>query len=546
LCAFASLSSARDRWKEFNIGPFFVATEGDETAARDALTQLEQLRWVLGGLLEARSLNAVWPMRVLLSDSAKANATTAGTEFVLQNGQYVLLTAPGSHLPLGQVAGILIEANTPRMPAEVESGLQQLFDSLEAHGSRVSWGGTPAHADLAWARVQLFATRFEYGTSFHIFLNALKGGSTVRAAERNAFGRDGEALEREAAANLARGGWEPVSVSGRPLDPKRDFGEHPLDSNLAAVYLADAQLSVNPQSAAAAYRSAVAAGGALAALGYEGLAQVARFERKDPQPFLQQAIEAGSKSPPVFLAAALDLPENEALPLLKKASELNPLWAEPVFRQAQFISDLTAKETLIRKATQLDPRISEYWIELARTQTENGHAAFAQGSWLRAEDSARNEAERMRIHQLRMDSEQHRLDAADADRRREREAVHQADQRAQESQSDRIRAAEEKANLANDMAAGAPSPDEVVPWNATVPKRKFQGLLLQVECLRTGARLSVKNRAGQTLFLFLPDIAPLQLSCGAQKVPRRVSLSYLARPDEVRHTAGEVAEIAWQ
>jgi hypothetical protein len=229
----------KDRWTEINIGPFYVDTDGDVGAARDVLTQLEQLRWVLGGLLESKDLQSIWPLRVMLSDLAKTNPTTSGTEFVLQNGQYVLLTAPGAHLPLGQVAIILLEANTPRMPADVEYGLQQLFDTLEAHGSRVTWGGKPAHADLNWARIQLFATKFEYGTSFHIFLNALKGGSTLRAAEHNAFAKDATELEQEAAANLAKGDWQAVSVSGRPLDPKHDFGEHSLDAKIADVYVAD-------------------------------------------------------------------------------------------------------------------------------------------------------------------------------------------------------------------------------------------------------------------------------------------------------------------
>ena len=132
---FASIAlCAKDRWTEINVGPFYVDTDGDVGAAREVLTQLEQLRWVLGGLLESKDLQSIWPLRVMLSDLAKTNPTTSGTEFVLQNGQYVLLTAPGAHLPLGQVAIILLEANTPRMPVDVEYGLQQLFDTLEAHG----------------------------------------------------------------------------------------------------------------------------------------------------------------------------------------------------------------------------------------------------------------------------------------------------------------------------------------------------------------------------------------------------------------------------
>jgi hypothetical protein len=537
------------RWNELNIGPFFIDSETDSTAAHDALTQLEQLRWVLGGLLESKDLESVWPMRVVLHDSAKTNPTTAGTEFVLQNGQYILLTTPGSRLPLGQVAAILIEANTPRMPPEVESGLQQLFDTLEAHGSKVTWGGRPVLANLAYARMQLLATKFEYGASLHIFINALKGGSTLRAAEKNAFNQDPAAIEKEAADRLAKADWQAVSVSGRALDPKRDFGQHSLDAVIAGVYLADSQLNVDPKAAETAYKAAVAAGGVAAALGYEGLAQIARLNRADPAPFIQSAMKAGSKSAPVYVAAAAELgdmaTDDQALPLLKRAAQLNPRWAEAVFRQAEFTYDKAEKENIIKAATQLDPRISHYWIELAKLQTTNGHVQAAQGSWLRAEDSAPNEAERERIHQLREGSEDERLNAADAARLREREAVHLADQRAQQSEADRIHAAEAKANQTLDAASGTAAPVDAVPWNSVVPKKKITGVLTQVDCLHTGVRLLVKSAKGP-VHLFLKDAAPLNLTCGAQPKPRRVSISYLAEPDENRHTEGDVTGIQWQ
>ena len=547
LCFFFAAVAlfAKDHWTELNIGPFYVDTDGDPGDARDALTQLEQLRWVLGSLLESQDLQSVWPLRVMLSDLAKTNPTTSGTEFVLQNGQYVLLTAPKAHLPLGQVAIILLEANTPRMPPDVEYGLQQLFDTLEARGSRATWGGKPAHADLNWARIQLFATKFEYGTSFHIFLNALKGGSTIRAAERNAFGKDAAELEREATANLAKGDWQPVSVSGRPLDPRHDFGEHSLDPVIAGVYIADTQLSANPKAAEPAYRAAADAGSPAAALGYAGLAQIAKLNRQDATSFLERAVRAGSRSAPVYVALAADADAAQATPLLKKAAQLNPLWAEPVFRQAQFVSG-EDKGALLKRATQLDPRISQYWVELAQWQALNGHASAAPGSWLRAEDSARNEAERARIHQLRMDSEEQRLDAADRERRREREELHQADQRAQNAEMQRIHAAEQKANQSGNPEAQSVPAGDVVPWSSLVPQKKLQGLLVNVDCLHTGARLAVKNRAGKVTELFLADTATMKLACGVQRTPRPVSLSYAAQPDEDRRTAGNITEIAWR
>jgi hypothetical protein len=539
---------AAEHWTELNVGPFYVDSDSDTSAARDDLTQLEQLRWVMGGLLESKDLRSVWPMRVILSKVAKANPTTSGTEFVLQNGSYQLLTLAGAHLPLGQVASIFLESNTARLPPEVETGLEELFDTLEAHGSRVTWGAKPQHPDLAWARIHLFATKFEYEAHFHIFLTALRSGSTVKAAERNSFATSPEVLEKEVADHLAQGNWEPVSFGGRALDPKHDFGEHSLDPVIAQLYIANTQLTANPKMAEAAYKNAVEAGGDAAALGFEGLAQLAKLSKEDPHGDFESAIKAHSKSAPVYLGAALDRSAADALPLLKKAAEMNPMWAEPVYRQAEFAGNLNDKEALVKRATQLDPRISEYWIELAKLQTANGHASLAQGSWLKAEDSAKNEKERERIHQLHTDSEQARLDALEAENRRERDETHAADQRAQHAETDAIRLAEERANRALDAAAGGSPVGDAVPYSSLVPKKKIAGVLTQVDCLSRGVRLLVKAKTGETSALFLPETVslPVQLSCGVQRTPRRVTITYTATADEIRHTIGDVTEFAWQ
>lgn len=538
LCALPCLA-AHERWTELNIGPFYVDTDSDPGAARDALTQLEQMRWVLGGLLESKDLPSVWPIRVLLTNAVEK---TNPTQFVWQNAQFVLLVAPNQRIPLGEAAGILLDANTPRFPPEVESGLRQLFGTLEAHGSHVTWGGPPAHPDLAWARMQLFATRFEYGSSFHIFMNALKG-STVRAAEQNAFGKPSDLLEQQASANLAAHNWQATPVSGRPLDPKRDFGEHSLDPVIAEVYIADAQFAESPDRAEAAYKAAIEAKGGAAALGFEGLAHIAETQHENPKEYLDNAIHAGSKSAPVYVAAADGLDAPEALPLLKKAEQLNPLWAEPVFRQAELATDQREKERLLKHAVKLDPRATEYWVELAKLQTDAGQSTAAQGTWLRAEDSAPNEAERARIHQLRLDSEQARLDVADAARRRDREAVHLDDERARDAEEARIRDAEAKANQTVDAQAGTEKPETAIPWDQVVAQKKLQGTLLRVECLHTATRLWVKDAAGKSLELLLKDISPSGLACGIQHPPKRISLAYSADPDDRFHTAGTVVSM---
>ena len=310
--------AAAQRWTELNIGPFYVYTTGDIGAARDALTQLEQTRWVLGGLLESKDLPSLWPIRIIYTNVEKTNPTP---QFVWQNATYLLILPPGTRPPLDQIAGILLDANTPRLPEDAESGLRQLFATLEAKGSRVTWGGAPPHPDLAWARMQLLATKFEYFSDFHIFLATLKSGSTLRSAEQNAFGKDYQTIEKEVAANLSAGTWQPVPVSGRPLDPKRDLGEHSIDEAVIQGYLANGSHASKPNAGEAA-----------------------------------SLIKAGVRNAPVYVAAAENLPPDQALPLLKKAAQLNPQWAEPIYRQAQLATDPAEKENLLKKALQLEPR----------------------------------------------------------------------------------------------------------------------------------------------------------------------------------------------
>jgi hypothetical protein len=496
-CAF--LAPAKERWTELNIGPFYAVTDSDTGAAREMLTQFEQVRWVLGGLLESQDLPSLWPIRVILTNSPPTGRTLAfseprpagsGNKFVFQNGQYLLVASPKTEPPVGQVAGMLLDANTPRLPSEVESGLRALFSTLKARGSRVTWGGAPAHPDLAWARMQLLATKFEYASSFHIFLAALKSGSTLRVAEQNAFGKDYKTIEQEAAANLASGNWQPVSVSGRPLDPKRDLGLHSLEGDLQSV------------------------------------------------------MQAGGNQAFAYVDQAKGLTPEEARPLLKKAAQLNPLWGEPVFLEAQLSTNPAEKEALLKKAAQLDPRATKYWLQLAHLQTANGHASAAQGSWLRAEDSAPTEAERARIHQARLDSEQERLDAAERERIREREAAHLADEKAQDSEAARIRAAEEKANQSLDSASSGSQPSDVVPWNSLAAK-KVRGTLIHINCLRHGARLSIRT-SSTVLDLFLADSSKLNLTCGQQSPGRHVSVAYVAQPDDVHQTTGNITTIEIQ
>ncbi len=532
-------AASKADWQQLNIGPFSAYFQQDAVAARDALTQAEQVRWVLEGLLENKDLVPLWPIKVIYTTDRPPSAP----EFVPQNGQYLFLLSPGKPVPLAKIAELLVRDNTPRLPDEVESGLIDLLSTVHAKGSRVTWGGPPSQpADLGFARFQLLASRPEYAGRLHIFVTNIRDGGSLTTAERNAFGEDPKEIETKVKANLAAKHFEPVSVSGRPLDPRRDLGEHSVSSAVVNAYISDTQLSANPKTAEGAYKAAIEEGGAATALGHAGLAAVAKVEKENPVPYLESAVRAGSLDPGVYVELADGMSPDEALPLLKKAQKLNPRWAEPVFRQSTLTSDKAEQESLLKQATVLSPRTTRYWIELAQTQVKNGHIAAAQGTWLRAENSAPTTVERDRIHQQRLDYEEHRLDALEAERRRTEAAVDAEEHRVQSAEARRIKDAERRANGSLDAEAGGARPQNPVAWSDEASKT-LSGTITKVDCLKGTNRVWIKPLNGSLLALQIPDISAAKLSCGSQSQSVPVIVQYAPRIDRHSGTVGDVVSL---
>jgi hypothetical protein len=536
---------AKERWTELNIGPFRVDTAGDPEQARHTLACLEQLRWVLGGILESKDLQATWPFRILLASGAKG----ATNGFVLAHGVYILALDSDRQLPLDEIARLFLEANTPRLPSEVDSSLPKLFAGMEAHGSRVTWAIRPARPDLAWARLQLFITKPEYAGRFPVFLNNLRGGSLLTVAEANAFGKDSKVLEKEAAQNLASGSWQPVMIAGRPLDPKRDFGEHMLDPALAKLYLADATLDSNPKGAETAYKAAGDAG--YQALAQEGIARVVIHENGDPREYLDAAMAAGSKNAWVYVQSAQGRPPAEAISLLKTAAEVNPRWWLPLAKQAELVESLPEKQSLLIDACKLNPRSAALWRQLAELQTKMGRGMAAQNSWIRAEDASATSDERERIHRLREAAEEKRLDAEDQARRDAQAAAKAEDDRLRNRQQERIQAAEERAAEANGESDSS-NLKNVTPWWSG-NDRPIEAELTRVECLDNEARLFLRSSSGKPLVLLVPDAkqvridgASAQLGCGVQSPKRKLTLTYKPRVDRRLKTTGDVDAIHFE
>jgi hypothetical protein len=447
------------------------------------------------------------------------------------------------------VARLLLEANTPRLPAHVDRNLPRLFQNVSAHGSRVTWAQKPAKPDLDWARVQMFATKPEYAGRFSVFLNNLRGGALLSVAEANAFGKPSDVLEKEVAVYLASGVIPEITVSARPLDPKRDFGEHSLDETLAAVFIGDAFLKTDHAKAEEAYK---AAGNAdLESLAQEGFALLAKAEKNDPDEYLEDAISHGTKSAWVYAEAADSGSAGDASASLMKARELNPRWWVPPAKLAEITEDPRQKEQYLKEACQKNPRSADLWQELAELQTRQGKGQAAQNSWIRAEDAAASPEERSAIHGKRRALENDRLDAQQNARKQEAQAAKAEDDRLREAQLARIREAEQKAATANSGGKDESSGEVLQWWNAG--EHPAQGDLMKVDCLGEQARLLLKLDDGKRLSLLIADPAKVrkegpdaEFACGALAKPRKVSLTYKARPDKRVGTAGDLISIRFE
>ena len=183
------------------------------------------------------------------------------------------------------------------------------------------------------------------------------------------------------------------------------------------------------------------------------------------------------------------------------------------------------------------------WIALATTQTKVGEASAAQGSWLRAEEAAATPELQEKVRQQRLSSEAGRLDEVEAARDRERNSAYYADQRAQRRESARIGAAEKKANSALAAEGGEVSSADAVPWADLAAAKKIEGSIVRVDCMGKDARLTVKEKAGNTIVLLLKKVDEAALPCGDQKPSKRVAVTYSPDNDKQSGTSGTVVSL---
>jgi hypothetical protein len=378
-------------------------------------------------------------------------------------------------------------------------------------------------------------------------ISNLEQASDLAVAYKNAYQKTAAEIEKLVDAELVAGSPGTNTISGLALNPNHDFNIQSADADAVNLIKADVLLAGNAPGAEAAYNTLHGPGAA------EGLGLVALKpgHKEEARRLFQSAIESGSKSARAYVeAAALEPDAAKARKYLEKAAELNPLWAAPLYETALRETDLDRKAVLLKKATTLDARNAGYWEALAKNETEAARFKEAQKAWGGAERAAANEEERAQIRKVRLDLEAERAEHEAAERKRKADEDAADLQRVKDASMASIHQAE--ADARKKMNPDGKAPIQATEWwSGPDAGAKLEGMLQKLDCMGSLGRLIVQTSDGKTVQILVGDPGKIQvggggdttLTCGPQKVPRRVVVLYNPKINKKMGTAGEAVSI---
>jgi hypothetical protein len=535
--ALLALPLAAADWVYFRSGPIEVWTNGEDDPARRVLVHFDQVRWLLAKTLGKPEVTPLWPVRILVVKPDKTSARYRTPNLRLSRDAYTGGLNSKDPIPVQWTVDFLralIRDDVRPLPAPYENGLIAAMSTMRVEASRITAGEPPADRNRDWARMHLLALNPEYAGRVKVFFAVLQQGAPGDSAARNAFDKPEAELEKMVDEHLAGGRFETYPISGKAVNPERDYRSYPAHPARAELLLADV---LNGAEAQAAYRALL--NSRPTAEAFEGAGMLA------------EAVAKESESARLWYRYALeekDLEKSRAA--LRKAMELNPRWAEPHARWASTETDAVRRSIVYKKAAELDPRATPYWIALAEAQQDAKDFSAANQSWRMAERSVSDPAEREKIERRRLEYEQQRLDLEAAERRRKEEEKKRELAELREKELANIRAAEARANAGSKFDPNK----KVVEWWDGPTGKPVTGKLERVDCLNGPARLVIRDTKGRLSQYKVNDpskvaitgAGELTLSCGPQKPARALRLQFEEAPDAKLATVGNVLLIEFQ
>lgn len=545
--AFAASAAAEPHWIKARMGSFESISDDGRRSATQALSQFEQFSFALGSVMGQPDLKLDPPLRIIVFKSDKDMRAECPPGMIMGRDRLMACTTAEGQLPAGllrELARSLIENNFAKMPAPIETALETFFSTVQSTAVHVTWGAPPPPAERTreWALLHRFLTQPDTSGRANIYLHNLTAGMDPADAGRNAFGEDGAKFNAEVDQYYAAGVFNTAVAPNRPLNPDRDFSTTFLTSDEFQLMRADLLTA----GSAATYESLLKAGKQTAESN-EGLAMLALRDKDLAKAtlYMEAARKSGTHNFVALTAYAALLKDRDlAVQVLKEALTIDPKYAEAHWVFGEKLDDSPRRMMEWKQAVNLAPRNYEWWAQYAQLCVELKQYAEAGRAWMAAAQSAPNAGLRDEYLDARSQIEQQRLDAEDAERRKE------AAERAAELDRLKNEARKELAAIEARANTHPLTPEErakVVPWFDDAGTSKITGSLVRVECSGKKLRLSLKDDKGQTQLFVVPDTQQLEirngdtLTCGSQKAVR-VMISY--KP--AKTGPGEVTLIEFQ
>jgi hypothetical protein len=196
----------------------------------------------------------------------------------------------------------------------------------------------------------------------------------------------------------------------------------------------------------------------------------------------------------------------------------------------------------------LAPRKYDWWAQYAQLCIDQKQYAEAGRAWIAAAQSAPDAQTRAQYLNLRGQIDQLRREDEDAERRKEAAAAAADMERLKSQAKKELVQLEARANahpLSKDVGV------KTVDWDEVNGSETVTGKLMRVECVGKQLRLEVKDDAGKTLRLLVPDPSLVEMTgadptvaCGPQK-PRPVRIGY--KPNKEKSgISGEATKIEFR
>jgi hypothetical protein len=546
--------SAEPRWIKARLGSFEAISDDGRRSATQALSQFEQFSFALGTVMGQPDLRLDPPLRIIVFKNAQELRTQCPPSLVMGRDRLMACATSEGQLPaslLRELTRTLLENNFSKMPAPIETALETFFSTVQSTAVHVTWGAPPPQAERTreWALLHRVITQSDYAGKAKIYLHNLAAGMDKGAASRNAFGEDGAKFDADVDAYYAAGVYNTAVAPNRPLNPERDFNTTFLTSDEGELMRADL---LTPGSAAI-YQDLLKRGKQTAEAN-EGLAVLAMrdHDAAKARPYMEAARKAGTRNFVALTAyATLETDPSKAIEILKEALSLDPKYAEAHWVLGEKISDPARRMAEWKQAVNLAARNHEWWAQYAQLCVDQKQYAEAGRAWMAAAQAAPDVQIRERYLQARGQIEQQRLDAEDAERRRDAEAKSRDIDRLKNQARQELAELEARVNRHPLTAQEAAN---TVDFDEAYASEKITGSLVRVECTGKQLRLSVKNDTGQTVNLLVPDTQQFEigngetLTCGAQQKPRRVIVTYqpaskTAKQDSAKGVLGQATRM---